>query len=88
MIGAPWYIKMVLSLISSGVRKKAKKLDVQYSFLFMKANGKQLRQITKLIESGNIKPVVDKEFEFEKTNDALDYVESGRAKGKVVVKIR
>jgi NADPH:quinone reductase-like Zn-dependent oxidoreductase len=87
-IGAPWYIKMILSLLSSGVRKKAKKLGVQYSFLFMRADGSQLREITKLIESGFIKPVVDKEFEFEKTNEALEYVESGRVKGKVVVKIR
>jgi NADPH:quinone reductase-like Zn-dependent oxidoreductase len=87
-IGAPWYIKMILSLISSGVRKKAEKLGVAYSFLFMKADGKQLHEITKLIESGEIKPVVDKVFPFAQTNEALQYVEGGRAKGKVVVKIR
>lgn len=87
-IGAPWYVKMILSLISSGVRRKAEKLGVQYSFLFMKADGKQLHEITKLIESGAIKPVVDKVFEFEKSNDALEYVESGRAKGKVAVNIK
>lgn len=87
-IDVPWYIKMILALISSGIRRKAERLGVQYSFLFMKANGKQLSEITKLIESGVIKPVVDKTFEFDKTNEALDYVESGRAKGKVVVRIK
>ncbi|MGN7887745.1 NADP-dependent oxidoreductase [Dyadobacter sp. 22481] len=87
-IGAPWYIKMILSLTSSSVRKKAEKLGVQYSFLFMSANGKQLHEITKLIESGDIKPVVDKVFPFAQTNEALSYVESGRAKGKIVVKVR
>ena len=87
-IGTPWYIKMILSLISSGVRKKAEKLGVAYSFLFMRADGKQLHEITKLIETGKIKPVVDKVFPFAQTNEALNYVESGRAKGKVVVKIR
>ena len=87
-IGAPWYIKMILSLISSGVRRKAEKLGVEYSFLFMRADGKQLHEITKLIESGAIKPVVDKVFEFDKINEALEYVESGRAKGKVVVNIK
>ena len=87
-IGAPWYIKMILSLISSGVRRKAEKLGVEYSFLFMRADGKQLHEITKLIESGAIKPVVDKVFEFDKINEALEYVESGRAKGKVVVSIK
>jgi len=87
-IGAPWFVKVILSLISSGIRKKAKKLGVNYSFLFMRADGTQLSQITSLIESGAIKPVLDKTFPFEQTNDALAYVESGRAKGKVVVRVK
>lgn len=87
-IGAPWFVKIILSLLSSGIRKKAAKLGVNYSFLFMRADGAQLSQITSLIESGAIKPVLDKTFPFEQTNAALAYVESGRAKGKVVVKVK
>ena len=87
-MGAPWFVKIILALISSGIRKKAAKLGVNYSFLFMKADGVQLSQITSLIESGVIKPVLDKTFPFEQTNDALAYVESGRAKGKVVVSVK
>lgn len=87
-MGAPWFVKIILSLLSAGIRKKAKKKDIDYSFLFMSADGGQLRQITELIESGIIKPVLDEVFPFEKTNDALSYVESGRAKGKVVIKIK
>jgi len=87
-IGAPWFVKIILLLISSGIRRKAKRLGVTYSFLFMKANGKQLKEIAKLFEEGFIKPVVDKVFKFEQTNEALEYVESGRAKGKVVIKIK
>lgn len=87
-IGAPWFVKIILALISSGIRKKAAKLGVDYSFLFMRADGAQLSQITSLIESGAIKPVLDKIFPFEQTNDALSYVESGRAKGKVVVRVK
>ena len=74
--------------MSSRVKKKAKRLGVSYSFLFMRAQGEQLSQITKLIESGIIKPVMDKVFPFEQTNEAMSYVETGRAKGKVVVKIK
>jgi len=87
-IKAPWFVKIILSLISSGIRKTAKKLNIEYSFLFMRAEGKQLQEITELIESGSIKPVVDKVFPFTETNDALSYVESGRSKGKVVVKMK
>ncbi len=75
-------------LLSAGVRKKAKRLWVSFSFLFMRAQGNQLSQITSLIDSGIIHPVIDKVFPFEATNEALAYVESGRAKGKVVVKVR
>ena len=87
-IGANWFVKIVLKFLSSGIRKKAKRLGVNFSFLFMRAEGEQLSQITKLIESGIIKPVMDKVFPFEQTNEAMSYVEAGRAKGKVVVKVK
>ena len=87
-IGTSWFVKVLLSLLSSGIRRKAKKLGVDYSFLFMKADGKQLREISDLIEQQAIRPVVDKVFPFEQTNEALEYVERGRAKGKVVVKMK
>ena len=74
-----------MRLLSRGVRKKAKGLGIPYSFLFMRAHGKQLSENTSLIESGAIRPVVDKVFPFEETGDALSYVETGRAKGKVVI---
>lgn len=86
--GAPWFVKVILYFMSLSILKKAKKRNISYSFLFMKAHGSQLSQITKLIESGVIKPVLDKVFAFEKTNEALSYVKSGRAKGKVVIKMK
>jgi alcohol dehydrogenase len=54
----------------------------------MRANGDQLREIGRLIDSGIIRPVVDRVFPFESTNEAMAYVERGRAKGKVVVSVR
>jgi len=54
----------------------------------MRASGDQLRQIGPLIETGAIRPVLDRVFPFESTKEAMDYVEKGRAKGKVVVKVR
>lgn len=87
-IQAPWVVQQVMRALSFGARRQAQRLKVGYAFLFMKASGSQLRQITPLIESGAIRPVIDKVFPFESTNDALAYVESGRAKGKVVIKVR
>lgn len=82
------FLKFVTSLLSFKARKMAKSLGVHYSFLFMKANGKQLEKITALIETGKIKPVIDRVFPFESTPEALAYVESGVAKGKVVIGVK
>lgn len=87
-IHANWFLKTVMRILSAGVRKRAKRLDVNFSFLFMRAQGEQLGQITKLIESGVIRPVMDKIFPFEQTNEAMAYVEAGRAKGKVVIRVK
>lgn len=87
-IGLPWYLKFVINLLSLSARKKAKKLNMSFKFLFMRAEGKQLGEITKLIEAGIMKPVIDKVFTFEQTNEALSYIETGRSKGKVVIKVK
>jgi alcohol dehydrogenase len=87
-IGAPGFVKLILRVLSSGARRRARRLGVGYAFLFMKASGSQLGQITPLIESGAIRPVLDKVFPFELTNEAIAHVETGRAKGKVVIKIK
>lgn len=87
-IGAPWYVKLVASIASAGTLRRAKGLGVTFSFLFMKASGEQLAELATLIEAGVIRPVVDKVFPFESTDEALAYVEAGRAKGKVVIQVK
>jgi NADPH:quinone reductase-like Zn-dependent oxidoreductase len=54
----------------------------------MKASGNQLREIGALLDAGAIRPLVDRVYPFEQIGEALAYVETGRAKGKVVVKLR
>lgn len=66
---------------------QVKNRGVDYSFLFMRAKGQQLDEIAKLIDAGVIRSVVDRVFPFLQTTDALAYVETGRAKGKVVVNV-
>ena len=87
-IKAPGFVRLVMRLLSAGIRRRAESRGVSYSFLFMKANGTQLRKVTRLLDAGVIRPVVDRVFPFESTNEALAYVEAGRAKGKVVVKVK
>lgn len=86
-LGTGWLVRQVTRLLSHRIRRKAKRHSVNYSFLFMRASGEQLHRISSLIEAGLIRPVVDRVFPFEATNEALAYVETGRSKGKVVVKV-
>ena len=86
--GLSWVLGQVMRLLSSGIRRKARKLEVNYAFLFMRANGMQLQKITSLIETGVIQPVIDRSFPFESIAEALRYVEQGRSRGKVTVTIR
>ena len=81
------FLRFVIRMLGRGVLKQAKARGVGYSFLFMKADGAQLAQLGKLIDEGIIRPVVDKVFPFAQTAEALAYVETGRAKGKVVIKV-
>lgn len=83
--GAAWFLKLIFSLLSRGVRSAAKRRDVSYSFLFMRADGAQLGKIAALIDAGAIRPVIDRVLPFAETREALAYSEAGRAKGKVVV---
>ncbi len=86
--GLAWPLKQVLRLLSHGIRKKAKRRGVSYAFVFMRAEGDQLGRITSLIESGVVRPTLDRVFPLGETAEALAYVAQGRAKGKVVVKVR
>jgi NADPH:quinone reductase-like Zn-dependent oxidoreductase len=87
-IRASWIVRRVVAIMSYRIRRKSERRQVRYSFLLMRASGDQLREISSLIDSGIVRPVVDRVFPFESTKEAMAYVESGRAKGKVVVKVR
>lgn len=82
-----WPLRQVLRGLSFGIRNRARAKGVEYTFVFMRADGEQLRQITALIESGVIRPTIDKVYPFQDAHEALTYVDSGRAKGKVVVQV-
>src|SRR5216117_2821881 len=82
-----FFMKFVFGLLSRKIRRLAKKRDVTYSFLFVHPDGRQLAEIGELLQSGRIQPVIDKVFPFDQAKEALAYLEKGRAKGKVVVRV-
>src|SRR5215203_149450 len=67
---APKFVGGVMGLLSRKIRKQARKLGVSYSFLFMEANGGQLRELAHLYDAGQLRPVIDKTFPFDHTLEA------------------
>ncbi|WP_025848443.1 NADP-dependent oxidoreductase [Brevibacillus agri] len=83
-----WMKTAMLSIVSRKITALERKTQTKYHFLFMKASGVQLKILTEMIEAGQIKPVIDKVYQLKDTAQAFDYLESGRAKGKVIVKVK
>src|SRR5690348_2747115 len=91
---AAWQALVEMAQIKSGQKvlvhagaggAQARKLGVRYSFFFMRADGAQLKTLAALYDAGNLRPVLDRIFQFDEILDAIAYLEQGRAKGKIVV---
>ena len=88
-IGVNPVIRLAIAALSYRIRRRARRRQVTYSYLFMKASGDQLRELTALIDAGIIRPVVDSVFDFDQTREALAHLEQGRTKaGKVVIRMK
>ncbi|MEX8503794.1 MAG: NADP-dependent oxidoreductase [Leptothrix ochracea] len=77
----------IIGWMSRKVSAAARASKARYEYLFMRPDGDQLERIAGLVERGIIKPQIDKVFALEQVREALSYSESGRATGKVVVKV-
>ena len=51
-------------------------------------SGEMLSQLAQLISDGVLKPVIDQTYPIGQTQEAYDYLQSGRAKGKVVIQVK
>ena len=78
---------LAIRFMSRKVTAAARRHGARYEYLFMRPDGDELGEITRLVESGIIKPLVDKVFPLDEVRAALAYSESGRATGKVVIKV-
>ena len=81
------FLVFVIGLMSRKVTAAARASKARYEYLFMRADGDQLQRLAELVERGAIKPLIDRVFTLDQVKEALAYSESGRATGKVVVKV-
>lgn len=81
----PKWKQWLLSLVGLSLDRQAKRVGATYDFLFVQANGSQLKRITELIEKLGIRPTISKIFTLEETNEALHSIDRSSSLGKTVL---
>ena len=74
----PLWKQWAFKIATRKIHRLEQATDVSYHFLFMRPDGEQLALLTELIEQGKLQPIIDR---------VVDYSLTGRAQGKIVVKI-
>jgi NADPH:quinone reductase-like Zn-dependent oxidoreductase len=81
-------LRLAMTALSRGIRRKARRLGVSYEFLFMRASGDQLAKIAALVDAAAIRPVIGRIGPFDQTPEALAALSKGGVGGKVVISYR
>lgn len=63
------------------------KKNAVYKYVYMHPNGSHLGELKSMIEDEKIKPIIDKVYPYSESIEAFTHLASGRAKGKIVIKI-
>lgn len=86
--GMPKAKQLLFGLAGKKFDKKAREKSVEYRFIFVRSDGEQLKEISRIIEKNNIVPAVDPTyFRLEDIDQALQLVAKGHPKGKVLLQI-
>ena len=72
-------------IISLPLRAAARRAGVRYRFMFAHADGGDMAEIAADLDAGRLRVVLDSSFPFAQIAEAMARLETGRAKGKVVV---
>ena len=78
----------LVSIKGEDTQGLAKQYGAHFEAFFMWPSGEMLSQLAQLISDGVLKPVIDRTYPIDQTQEAYDYIQTGRAKGKVVIQVR
>lgn len=87
-MGLPKWKQLLFGLVGKKFDNMAKKYGVNYNFIFVESNGKQLQEVADIFTKLEIKPSIDSVYNFSDINKALDKVANGRSKGKTVISFK
>jgi NADPH:quinone reductase-like Zn-dependent oxidoreductase len=78
----------LLSIIQPPSAEKAKEAGVRATFVASHPNGAQLTEIAEVIDSGNLKPVINRILPLVEVRRAHELSQSGHIHGKIVLRVK
>ena len=78
---------ILVSIVKQPNSESAQKYNVRYGYVFIKPDAEALTELVKMIDGGKIKPVVKTVLTLDEIKKAHDLSQSGRAKGKIIIKV-
>lgn len=86
--GLPFFKKWLVTAAGAYFDYKAWKQGKEYRFMFVRADGQQLEEVTRIVEKNHIRPKISSQtFTIEQTADALRYQSQGHPDGKVLIRM-
>ena len=77
----------LVTIVEAPDVEEARRLGIRATFVFVEPNGTQLREITRLIETGIVRPPEITEMNLEEAPRAHELSQAGHMRGKIVLKI-
>lgn len=79
---------VIVSMVEQPLQELMEKFGVTAVGQFTRVTSERLDKLTKLVDQGVLNVRVDKVFPLDQAGEALAYVQAGRVKGKVVVRVK
>lgn len=85
----PFWKRILFSAAGKKYDKQAAEKNIEYNFIFVKSDGQQLNELSKIIDDNHIVPAIDPTvFTLDQVNEAIAYGKSGKTQGKVVITVQ
>ena len=80
--------RVLFTAAGAGYDRAARRQGKEYRFLFVRADGAQLKEVTRMVEQHHIQPRIDpRVFTLETAGEALALVQKGPTDGKVLLRL-
>jgi NADPH:quinone reductase-like Zn-dependent oxidoreductase len=78
---------ILVSIITPPSEDLARQHQARAGYVFVTPNGARLEDVAKLVDAGRLRVVLDKEFPLAQVADAHALSQSGRARGKIILRV-